>query len=141
MASGVSMGHKVVAHLLDGRLIKGLAESILPDRPLCHVLTRERGMLTVYLADLKALFIVRDFEGNSKYVEQQTIEPADPRATGAQRLQIVFRDGERLLALATTYEATQPLFFATPADPQSNNIRILVNRAAVESVTVLPMMR
>jgi hypothetical protein len=43
--------------------------------------------------------------------------------------------------MAPTYEETQPFFFATPVDPNSNNIRILVNRAAVTSVTVLPMTR
>ena len=135
------MGHQVVAHLLDGRLIKGLAENIVPDRPLCHILTRERGMVAIHLTDLKALFIVKDFEGNAKYVDRQVIGKADPRAAGAQRLEIMFRDGERLLAMAPTYEETRPFFFATPADPQSNNIRILVNRAAVRSVTVLPITR
>jgi hypothetical protein len=66
------------------------------------------------------------------------IESADPRATGAKRLKITFRDGEELVALAPTYEGTRPLFYVLPADPNSNNIRILVNRTAVASVVILP---
>ena len=46
------MGHKLVAHLLDGRLIKAWRRNVVPDRPLCHILTRERGMVAIHLTDL-----------------------------------------------------------------------------------------
>jgi len=131
------MAHKVVAHFRSGRLVKGSAENVLPDRPICHIVTSDRKTIAVPLVELKALFIVKDLEGNRAYVEKQAIEPADVRATGAKRLEIAFRDGERLVALAPTYEQTRPFFFVLPADANSNNIRILVNRAAVASVTVL----
>lgn len=131
------MAHEVVAHFQNGRLIKGSSVSILPDRPVCHIMTRDRGMVPVRLSDLKALFIVKDLVGDSAYVDQQAIAPGDGRATGAKRLQITFLDGERLLALAPTYEESRPFFFVLPADAKSNNIRILVNRAAAASVTIL----
>ena len=108
------MAHKVVAHFQNGRLIKGSTVSILPDRPVCHIMTRDRGMLPVRLSDLKALFIVKDLEGNSAYVDQQAIASGDGWATGAKRLQITFRDGECLLALAPTYEETRPFFGSSP---------------------------
>jgi len=131
------MAHQVVAHFQNGRLIKGSTVSILPDRPICHIMTRDRGMVPVRLSDLKALFVVKDLQGNSAYVDQLAIASGDGRATGAKRLQITFRDGERLLALAPTYQETRPLFYVLPADANSNNIRILVNRDAVASVTIL----
>ena len=102
------MAHEVVAHFKDGRLLKGSTVSILPDRALCHIMTRDRGMLPVPLGDLKALFIVKDLVGNPAHVDQQAIAPGDGRATGAKRLQITFRDGERLLALAPTYDESRP---------------------------------
>jgi len=131
------MAHQVVAHLQNGRLIKGSTVSLLQDRDICHIMTRDRGMLPVRLSDLKAIFIVKDLAGNSARVDQQAIAPGDARATGAKRLQITFRDGERLLALAPAYDATRPFFFVLPADADSNNVRILVNRAALASVVML----
>lgn len=80
------------------------------------------------LAELKALFVVKDLDGNSAYVERQAIEPTDVRATGAKRLEIMFNDGECLFALAPTYDETRPFFFVLPADP---------NRAAIASVRTL----
>jgi hypothetical protein len=92
----------------------------------------------VTLSELKALFFVKDLEGDRTYRDQQVIGSNDRRATGAKRLKITFRDGEQLVALAPTYEGTRQLFYVLPADPNSNNIRILVNRKAVDSVVSLP---
>jgi hypothetical protein len=128
------MAHRVVAHFQDGRLIKGVAESILADRPVCHIVTPDRRTVLVRLAHLKALFLVKELDGNSAYVERQAIEPTDVRATGAKRLEIMFKDGECLFVLAPTYDETRPFFFVLPADTHSNNVRILVNREAVASV-------
>jgi len=132
------MEHKVVAHFLNGRLVKGSSTSIALDRPICHVMTRDQGVVVVTLSDLKALFFVKDLEGNRAYRDQQVIGSTDRRATGAKRLQITFRDGEQLVALAPTYEGTRQFFYVLPADPNSNNLRILVNRKAVASVVILP---
>jgi hypothetical protein len=132
------MDHKVVAHFLNGRLVKGSSTSIALDRPICHVLTQDQGVVVVPLSDLKALFLVKDLKGDRTYRDHQVIGPADRRATGAKRLKITFRDGEELVALAPTYEGTRQFFYVLPADPNSNNIRILVNRKAVTSVVVLP---
>ena len=100
-------------------------------------MTPDLRIVPVPLAELKALFIVKDLAGNSAYVERHAIEPADVRAAGAKRLEIMFTDGECLLVLAPTYDETRPFFFVLPADPSSNNIRILVNRAAIASVRIL----
>ena len=128
------MAHQVVAHFHNGRLIKGSTVSIRPDQPLCHIMTRDHGKVPVSLSDLKALFVVKDFVGDSAYIERQVIAPTDPRAVGAKRLHVTFRDGEHLVGLAPAYEESRPFFFVLPADPNSNNIRVLVNRAAVTSV-------
>lgn len=132
------MEHKVVAHFLTGRLVKGLSTSIAPDRPVCRMLTREQGIVEVRLADLKALFFVKDLDGDRTYQDQQVIGATDRRATGAKRLHITFRDGEQLVALAPAYDGTRQFFYVLPADPKSNNLRILVNRTAVASVVTLP---
>jgi hypothetical protein len=132
------MEHRLVAHFLDGRLIKGVSCSVASDRPICHVRTAEQGTVAVPLSQLKALFFVRDLVGDPRYQDAQVIGQADRRATGAKRLQLTFRDGEQLVAIAPTYEATRDFFFVLPADPHSNNVRILLNRGALASVLILP---
>ncbi len=132
-----AMENKVVAHFLDGRVIKGSSFDVSPDKSICHLLTRDRETVTLNLAEVKALFFVKDLEGRPAYHEQQALNPADSRARGAKRLELVFRDGERLTVLAPVYSGTRPLFFVIPVDPQSNNDRILVNRAALDSITLL----
>jgi len=104
------MEHKVVAHFLSGRLVKGLSTSIALDRPTCHVMTRDHGVVLVRLSELKALFFVKDLEGDRTHRDHQVIGSSDPRATGAKRLKITFRDGEQLVALAPTYEGTANCF-------------------------------
>ncbi len=132
------MENRVVAHFLDGRVIKGSSFDVFPDRPVCHIATKDQGTVVVRLAEVKALFFVKDLQGNREYQEQHALDPVDPRGRGAKRLEIVFRDGERLVALAPTYQEARSFFFVMPADPKSNNERILVNRAAVESVKLVP---
>ena len=66
-----------MAHFLNGRLVKGSSTSIALDRPICHVMTRDQGVVVVTLSDLKALFFVKDLEGNRAYRDQQVIGSTD----------------------------------------------------------------
>jgi hypothetical protein len=129
----IAMEHLVVAHLLDGRVIKGTTYGVAPSHPICQIRSPDR-TLAVPLSELKALFFVKDLAGNPGHREAHAINAEDPRVTGARRLLITFRDGEELTALAPTYDPKRDFFFVLPADCQSNNVRILVNRAAVSSV-------
>lgn len=128
------MTHNVVAHYLDGTLLKGVCLTVDPKRPMCHIDTRERGTVQVRLADLKALYFVRSLEGNPAHREDNSLDPDDPRRIGARVVEVIFRDGERLVAI-TPHFPPRNLFFALPADLKSNNDRVLVNQAACRSIT------
>jgi len=128
---------KVVAHFLDGRLVKGESFDINPLKPTCLIHTPDRQPVTVKISELKALFLVRELAGKADYVERQTVNPRDPRARGARWLEIKFLDGETLTGLSTNYSDVLPVFVLLPTDDQSNNARILVNRSAVEDVKIL----
>jgi len=128
------MANEVVAHYLDGRVIKGTCLDIDPTRPTCHVKTAERGMVQVMLAQLKALFFVRTLGGNPGYEEVKTVDPADVRARGAAAIQLQFADGEQVVGLTTRFPPVRRFFYVVPADANSNNVRILVNRSAVQSL-------
>jgi hypothetical protein len=128
------MANEVVAHYLDGRVIKGTCLDIDPTRPTCHVKTAEQGMVQVMLAQLKALFFVRTLGGNPGYEEVKRVDPADARARGAAAIQLQFADGEQVVGLTTRFPPVRRFFYVVPADANSNNVRILVNRSAVQSL-------
>lgn len=125
------MANEVVAHFIDGRLIKGVSLDIDPARPTCHVKTIEGRTVEVKLADLKALFFVRDLTGDPAHEEGTAVDPSDTRARGANRIELEFADGEWVVGLTVRFPPIRPFFYVLPADMHSNNLRILVNRAAV----------
>lgn len=131
------MDNQVVAHFLDGSIVKGVCFDFSPTKPVCHIQTLSGGTVEARLEALKALFFVKDFRGDPTYQEARALDPADPRGLGARSLEIEFRDGEILVGLATGYSAERPFFFLLPADPRSNNSRVFVNRAAVAVVKLL----
>ena len=129
---------RVVARYLDGRLVKGETFDLDPAKPTCLIHSPDRqSSITVTLSELKCLFIVRDHTGKPDYKETKSVDPGDPRARGARWLEMKFLDGEVVVGLSTNYAEGRPIFAAVPTDTQSNNIRILVNRGALESVTIL----
>jgi hypothetical protein len=129
------MSHKVVARFPDGRLIKGTSVDVAPGKPTCHIQTADAGTIPVALTELKALFFVRDLNGDAESDPSQAVGPADTRLRGTKRIDVRFRDGEEMLGLVNRYPPPRPFFFLLPADPGCNNIRVLVNRAAVVSMS------
>ena len=81
-----------MAHFLDGRVLKGSSFDISPSRPVCHLATRDQGTVAVKLGDLKALFFVKDLQGNPEHHDEQVPASGDPRARGARWLEIRFQE-------------------------------------------------
>lgn len=128
------MANEVVAHYLDHRVVKGQSLDVDPAKPTCHVRTAHEGVVEVKLADLKALFFVRDLAGNPDRRDTAALEAADARARGSVPIEIEFADGERLVGLTVRFPPVKPFFFILPADGASNNVRILVNRDAIKAM-------
>ena len=131
------MSAKVVARLLNGTVIKGTSLDVNPDRPFCHIRGADDVNHLVALADLKALFFVKDFTGNAAHRDSNAIDPSDARMRGAKKIQIRFADGETLAGITHHFPPSRPFFFVVPADADTNNIRILVNRGAVAEFRAL----
>jgi hypothetical protein len=132
------MRNLVVARYRDGRVIKGIALDVTPGRTTFHVRPESGGPgVQVEMHELKALFFVRDLAGDPARVEKLEPDPGDPRSRGASIVRLVFDDGEVVVALSNAYPPRQPYFFVVPVDKDSNNTRILVNGAAVVSVTAI----
>ncbi|HEX9165779.1 MAG TPA: hypothetical protein VF862_07690, partial [Gemmatimonadales bacterium] len=81
------------------------------------------------------LFFVRSLTGNKDRNDLQMPEPEDLRAKGAARVDLVFKDGERIAAFTNRYPPRGAFFYVVPVDAGSNNTRILVNTAALASMS------
>jgi Family of unknown function (DUF6982) len=128
------MLQKVVAHFIDHSVIKGTSADVDPKRPVCHVHTPAREVVEVDMRQVKALFFVKDLDGKPGYHETQAPADGDQRLRGSRQVEVAFADGERLGGLMNRFPPLGPFFFMLPIDPQSNNVRILVNRDAVATM-------
>ena len=128
------MLQKVVAHFIDHTIVKGTSADVDPKRPMCHIQTPERSVVEVDLKQVKALFFVKDFGGKPGYDEIHQIASNDSRVRGSRQVRIRFADGEELGGLMNRFPPLGPFFFMLPLDPQSNNIRILVNRESIATM-------
>jgi Family of unknown function (DUF6982) len=128
-------GHLIVAHLINGTVHKGTSLDVEPQKPLCHLTSETGESLEINLKDAKALFFVKDATGRKEYQESKESAPGDPRLVGARRVRVVFADGEEIVGLMNRFPPITPFFYMLPLDPESNNIRILVNREATKSIT------
>jgi hypothetical protein len=131
-------GHLIVAHFIDGRVRKGLSLDVDPKKPTCHLKTDLGQTLEVALAEVKALFFVKSAGGRPGYDDKKAAAAGDSRLVGTKRVRVVFADKEEIHGLMNRYPPITPYFFMLPLDPQSNNIRILVNRAAVKQMGEIP---
>ena len=131
----VSAGwQKIVARFTDGTLMKGYTQDFVVTRPQFSlwpsVNATPADRLLVPLANLKAVFFVRDFQGNPEYSERKTFFGRTP----GRRIHVTFTDGEVLVGTTLGYRAGGTGFFITPADPRANNVRVFVVSGAVRQV-------
>ena len=129
-----AVGTLVVARFRDGRTVKGTTQDFAPARDRFHVFPRgdQTGRAEeIGIQDLKAVFFVKDCEGNSAHNENYSFE----RVKGHGRKAIVtFEDGETIQGYTMGYRPDRPGFFLIPAEENSNNARVFVVNAAVRDV-------
>jgi hypothetical protein len=90
--------------------------------------------MEIALADTKALFFVKTETGRPEYNETRAPSQGDVRLVGAKRMKVRFADSEEIVGLTNRFPPITPYFYMLPIDPVSNNIRILVNKAAVTAM-------
>lgn len=129
------VANRIVARFRDGRRIKGSTADFLPTRESLHVHTPEGEVVNVKHADLKALFFVRDLDGDPERNDRQ--EFAADRTVQGRKIRVEFLDGEVLLGVTLGYQPNRPGFFIVPADQESNIERCFVVSSAVRDVQLL----
>ena len=131
--------NKIVVRYQDGRILKGQTGDFLPTKPMFHLTPadalRDTKPIEVQLAEIKAIFFVKDFVGQSDRKKVQEF-PAGKPIVG-RKIRVVFQDGETLVGTTQGYDQTRPGFFVVPADPASNNERCFVVTRATKNVAFI----
>ena len=130
---------KVVARFADGHTIKGTTIDFSPAKDIFHVnvfnASIEEKPVEIFTRDLKALFFVKDFMGDPKYVHRNEFNPEHP-AVGV-KIRVEFKDGEVLVGSSTEYKPGRLGFFLLPADRNTNNELCYVVVEATKEIRIL----
>ena len=131
--SADKMNRAVVA-FLDGRRLKGyllnfsaFKESfrLFPDEP-----GRQQLGSDIFMKDLKAIFFVKDFEGDPDYKET----PGRNAPKHGRKVVVTFVDGEQLPGATEAYNPQKLGFFLFPLAENNNNLRVFVINKSVRQV-------
>lgn len=126
---------KVVVRYGDGRVVKGVTQDFFPHKDRFHLrsdTTASEEPAEVLIGDLKAVFFVKDFDGNPGYNERKEYGEQD-KAQG-RKVEVLFVDGEKLVGSTLGYDPSRLGFFLFPVDPGSNNMRVFAVNKAVKNV-------
>jgi hypothetical protein len=127
---------KLVVACLDGRRLKGYVFNFSPLRERFRLFPEAKSFpatgMDVELADLKALFFVKDFAGDPQYKEHY-----DSNGGRGRKLEVTFKDGEKIIGTTEAWSPQKLGFFLFPADAMTNNLRIFVVNRNVAGVRLL----
>jgi len=123
---------QVVAHFIDGKMLKGTTQDFNPTRPSFHIKPAGGGpAVEVRCALLKAVFFVKSLEGNSKRQDLRGFLTAPAATNHGKKLALRFKDGELMCGYTLSHRTDREGFFLFPADSEGNNIRVYVLLAQV----------
>lgn len=130
---------KVVVKYANGKVIKGFMQNFFPNKDWFHLVPFDKQSgetIEVFIERLKAIFVVRDFNGNPQYQERKNYMNGENPS--GLKLEVTFTDGEVMVGSSMlSYDSKRPGNFIIPADPEGNNIRVYVVSSAVKSVRQL----
>ena len=122
--------NKVVARFKDGTIMKGNTNDFFPNKASFNLNCQDGKLEEIDVEKLKAVFFVKDFEGNKDYKKKY-----DDEIHGAGRKIVVdFNDGESIIGYALDYSPDRQGFFMTPADLSGNNERVFIVKSATKNI-------
>lgn len=124
----MAIRNRVVAHYLDGRVLKGTTQDFIPTRSAFHLLpfSGTGAAVSVRLAELKAVFFVKDLDGNADRLDVPAFTGGAAENAYGKKIAVRFPDGELLCGYSLAYRAERDGFFLTPMNARANNDRIFV---------------
>lgn len=125
--------NKVVINFKDGTVMKGTTTDFSPHKTHLHLNIQNNTVETINIETIKALFFVKDVEGNKDYNDTYK----DVIKGGGKRVLVEFHDGEIIVGYVLSYSPQRQGFNLVPADLNSNNERIFVVASAIKNVIFL----
>lgn len=129
---------KVVVRFADGRVMKGVTQDFSPMRPLFHLHVAGGEMTPIQTKLLKAVFVVRDLEGDRARQDTKGFLTLPAETNAGKKIAVRFKDGELICGYTNAWTPERPGFFVTPADPNTNNVRVYVVSASAAEVKAGP---
>jgi hypothetical protein len=125
---------RVVARFRGGQVVRGYTNDFHPSKAHLHLMPEEKAGETMFVAltQLKAVFFVREFEGDPSRVDRHEFD----NAQYGRKIEVTFDDGEVLRGTTLAYREGSG-FFVHPADSRSNNMRVFVSPSATLRVRFL----
>ena len=128
---------KVIIRFKDGRKLKGYVRDFFSGASgfgFRKKLSDEETSLS--MDDLKAVFFVRELDGNPDYAEKK--EFSKDQAYTGKKVKVTYQDGEVSFGTVLSYNPKRPGFLMVPSDENSNNLKIFVVSSAVRELVFLP---
>jgi hypothetical protein len=130
---------RVVVRYADGRTLKGTTGDFRPASPRFHLIPADgSAVVDVRVAELKAVFFVRDFAGTATRTKLRGFLEAPAETAQGKKVAVLFRDGELVCGYTLTFSPDRAGFFLFPADAAGNNLRIYVVTAAAAEIKAGP---
>ena len=130
---------KVVVHGMDGTIVKGSTQDFHPDgRQFRLVLPNGAETVPVEMAELKAVFFVKQLEDTVPRPRPKEFSAGDGNRPNGRPVAVLFRDGELLVGYTHSYNPERQGFFMLPAETEDNNLRVFVVRSAAKTVRLGP---
>lgn len=121
----------VVLHFNTGIIQKGTTDDFFPNKDMFHFQENDkREIREIRLGDLKAVYFVKNFDGNPNYQERDDVA----RVGFGKKIMVHFKDGETQVGYTQGFTPDRIGFFVFPVDPASNNDRVFVVKSATDKV-------
>jgi len=126
---------KIVVRYVDGRVVRGYNEDFNPNQLSFHLYRDPPTEIRIKEEGLKAIFLVRTFQGNPHYRERKEFAEGD-RPYGCV-VEVTFGDGEVMQGSIIGHDPQRPGFFLLPSDLGCNNLNMFVLSSAVKDFRYL----
>ena len=125
--------NQIVIRLKNRDLKKGYTEDFMPNKDTFHLNNRDGETEEINVEDAKAIFFVKDLDGNKGY--KYTYE--DEIAGEGNRMIVEFKDGEKVVCYGLAYSPERKGFFMKPADLKGNNRRVFVVTSSLKKLEII----
>ena len=129
----VMRANKIVIRCKDNKIMKGRIYNFDPEKFFFSIRLLNGDRVQMKTEDVKALFIVKDFEGNKDYKYSYK----DVLLWGGMKIKITFNDNEIMIGYIPHHINGTQGFFVTPADLNGNNKNVFVIKSAIREISYL----